>query len=306
MKLHSLAFLTLTFPVFAASPPAADREAILAMAGTHTVHFHFQEHTPVAEDYQLAPKAYDEEATEVIEIVEDTPTRIALQHLLVVKGKDDAPMVIKHWAQIWTWEDTRLIDYCGEDQIHDWAIVELTPEQAAGTWTQLVTQVDDTPRYEGYGKWIHSRGESSWKSNATRRPLPRREYTTRDDYDYLIVTNRHTLTHDGWVHYQDNRKIVDRGDAPAQVLCFETGINTYTRTESPLTEVAKSWWQQHGDFWDGVREFWSEAQDAAPASFSYTTSKDGKSLSKVLDRLQEENASAETVAAELSPFVIAK
>ncbi len=306
MKLHPVAFLSFALPLFAGSPPDADREAILAMAGTHTVNFHFEENTPVAEDYELQPKPYDENATEIVTVVEDTPTRIALQHLLVVQGKENKPMVIKHWAQIWTWEDTRLLDYTGEDQIHDWNIVHITPEQAAGTWTQLVTQVDDTPRYEGYGKWIHARGESSWESSLTRRPLPRREYTKRDDYDYLLVTNRHTLTNEGWVHFQDNRKVVDREDEPVQVLCFETGINTYTRTESPFTEVAMNWWKEHGEFWDGVRNFWSESQDKASELFSYTTSKNDKSLSKLLDQLQKDNASAETVAAELTPFVIAK
>ena len=296
----------LSLPLLAAEPPAADRQAILAMAGTFQVDFHFHETAAVAADYKLKSKAYTEEATEIVKVVEDSPARIALQHLLVVEGKDGKPMVIKHWAQIWSWQDTHILDYSGEEELHEWDVLTLTPEEAAGTWSQLVTQVDDTPRYEGFGKWIHARGESSWESSPTRRPLPRREYSVRDDYDYLLGTNRHSLTKDGWVHFQDNRKVVDRGGEEARVLCFETGLNTYSRKTSDLTDDALGWWEKHGEFWDGVREFWRQSGERAPAFFAYTESKNGESLGKLIGRLEKENASRDTITNALAPFVIAK
>jgi hypothetical protein len=302
-----IALAATTSLAFAAEPPAKDRQAILAMAGTHAVTFEFHETAAIAPGYQLRKKPYRESATEVVTIAEDTPTRIALQHLLVVPGKEGKePHVIKHWAQIWTWQDIELLDYCGSEEDHLWRKIRLTPEQAAGTWSQLVTQIDDTPRYEGYGRWIHENGESSWQSGPTHRPLPRREYSKRDDYDYLTVTNRHTLTPNGWIHYQDNRKVVDREGEETRVLCFEAGLNSYTRTESPEAAAALAWWNENGDFWDGVRDFWTRSGEQARSTFTYSSHENGEGLSKLLDRLEKEKSAPEAVASALQPYVVSK
>lgn len=303
---HLLILAALALPAFAGGPPAADREAILAMAGTHAVHFKFRETAIIPKGYKEHSEPYDESATEIVKVVENTPERITLQHLLVVRPEDQVPAVIKHWAQIWTWQDTGILDYCGEDGIHEWHRTQLTADQAAGTWSQLVTQTDDTPRYESYGKWNHDHGESSWQSAPTRRPLPRREYTKREDYDYLLVTNRHTLTAGGWLHFQDNRKVIDREDEPARVIAHEVGLNTYTRTESDLTPLALQWWKKHGTFWNGVRHFWHDAAESAPARFSYTTFKDGRSLGELLGSLEEQDAAAPVVSQALQPYVVSK
>jgi hypothetical protein len=302
-----IALITATTPlVLAAAPPDKDRQAILAMAGTHAVTFEFQETAAVATGYKINPKPYHETATEVVTVVEDKPERIALQHLLIVPGKEGKPQVIKHWAQIWSWQDTELLDYCGSEEDHLWKKIDLTPEQAAGTWSQLVTNIDDTPRYEGYAKWVHEDGESSWQSAATRRPLPRREYSKRDDYDYLVVTNRHTLTPGGWIHYQDNRKVVDRDGEEKRVLCFESGLNSYTRTESPEAEVALAWWKENHAFWDGVRNFWLLSGEKAPASFTYSTHQNGEGLSKLIERLEKEKPAPEVLTSALQSYVVSK
>lgn len=301
--LLSTAFTSL---VFAAEPPTKDRQAILAMAGTHSVTFEFHETVAIAQGYKLKKKPYKETATEVVIVVEDTPQRIALQNLLVVPGKEGKPQVIKHWAQVWTWQDTELLDYCGSEDEHLWKKIRLTPEQAVGTWSQLVTNIDDTPRYEGNGKWLHENGESSWQSGPTRRPLPRREYSTRDDYDYLTVTNRHALTPNGWIHYQDNRKVVDREGKDKRVLCYEAGMNIYTRIESPDAGVALAWWKENGTFWDGVRNFWIESVEKAPASFTYSTHQNGEGLSKLFERLEKEKPAPESVTGALQAYVLVK
>lgn len=300
-----LPFLAASSLAFA-GPPAEDREAILAMAGTHSVTFRFEETVAIAPDYKLKKKPYEETATELVQVVEDTPERISLQHLLVVSGKDGKPTVIKHWAQIWTWQDTELLDYSGSEENHEWQRITLTPEQAVGTWSQLVTQIDDTPRYESYGKWVHRNGETYWESEPTRRPLPRREYSKRDDYDYLLVTNRHTVTSNGWVHEQDNRKVVDREGEPVRTLCHEFGINTYARTEAKESKAALAWWSENGRFWDTVRDFWVESGESAPASFAYSTYEDGEGLSKVLKRMEKEKPAPDAIVAALKPFVISK
>jgi hypothetical protein len=82
-----------------------------------------------------------------------------------------------------------------------------------GSWSQSVYQVDDTPRYQGYGNWIHLPNFSSWEGNETWRPLPRREYSTRSDYDVMIGTNIQTITPTGWVHEQNNKKVITANQA---------------------------------------------------------------------------------------------
>lgn len=294
-----LASATLTL----AAPPEQDRQAILKMAGNFRVTFDFEEVVPVAADYKPLSKKYHEEAYEVVTVAEDTPERITLQHLLVV-GSPEKSHVIKHWAQVWTWEDTKLLDYAGSDGDDVWERRVVSAEEAKGKWSQLVTSVDDSPRYEGLGKWVHEAGESSWTSEPTRRPLPRREYEKRDDYDYLLGTNRHTLTSAGWVHFQDNRKVVDR-DGKKVILSFEKGLNQYSHSEDPLSAKATEWWTENSQVWDSIRNFWVEAGEQPGGQFSYRTTKDGVGLSKKFKELEKEKPNAEAVSEALTPYISA-
>jgi len=86
-----------------------DRAAILGMVGEYEVKFHFEETLGFNNDYKLT-KPYDEDAKELVVLVEDSPKRILLQHLLVV-GEST---VIKHWGQIWTFEDRLITQYKGQ------------------------------------------------------------------------------------------------------------------------------------------------------------------------------------------------
>lgn len=284
-----------------ATPPEQDRQAILKMAGNFKVSFDFEETFPVAPDYKPLSKPYHEEALEVVTIAEDTPERITLQHLLVV-GKEGKTHVIKHWAQVWTWEDTRILDYAGSDGTELWLRPAITAEQAQGRWSELVTSVDDTPRYESLGRWVHEFGESSWSSEPTRRPLPRREYEVRDDYDYLIVSNRYSLTPTGWVHSQDNRKVVDRGGKKF-ILSHETGLNQYSRTEDPLAVSATDWWKENATVWNSIRNFWIDAGQQSGASFSYQTTQGGVGLSKKFKELERAKPAQDAVVRALTPYL---
>ncbi|MEM7602931.1 MAG: DUF6607 family protein, partial [Verrucomicrobiota bacterium] len=163
-----LGVLLLSQQAFAEGPPEEDRDAILAMAGEFEVLFNFEEVVALQPDYKLKD-SYQETATEMVVVVKNSPEQIVLQHILSVgSGK----RIVKHWKQVWTWEDTRLVEFQGREQ---WKVREVDPAEVEGTWTQLVTQVDDSPRYESYGKWEHDAGYSRWESGKTARPLPRRE-----------------------------------------------------------------------------------------------------------------------------------
>ena len=247
--------------------PEQDRAAIRAMAGDYQVQFRFEETAACVEGYQLRP-VYLADATESVRVIEDRGDFISLQHILVLDGGfHGPPKIIKHWRQDWTWQDTELLEFRGRERfVHR----KLTPAQVAGTWTQAVYQTSDQPRYESYGRWSHIGTTSSWVSEETWRPLPRREATKRDDYQVVLCRNIHTITAQGWIHEQENRKLVlDDAGRPQRVLVLEHGINTYVHTDSEAALVdfseADRYWAATAEYWAEVRKAWRDEIQAAPA-----------------------------------------
>jgi len=261
----------------AGEPAPQDRAAILAMAGTFTVDFHFQETVAFEAGYEPKP-AYDAAGMELVSVLEDTGTKIVLQHVLQTEHG-----IVKHWRQDWLYENDTLWEYKGD---HSWRKRVLPREQVAGTWTQRVFQVDDSPRYESFGRWQHRGNLSEWESAPTDRPVPRRDATKRDDYNILAARNRHALTLTGWVHEQDNVKLHREGEKRRYIV-REVGVNRYDRTLATNCEKADRWWQEHSGFWQEVRGAWDEVL-AANQEIRLARELDGKSLFKNLSEIGEE------------------
>ena len=228
-----------------------DRAAILAMQGDYAVTFDFRETVPVAAGYDLAePKVTP--AREVVIVVEDTGDFIMLQHLLVV-GDADEPFIVKHWRQDWRYEPDTMLAFQGHD---DWTVEDVPDAEAAGAWSQTVYQVDDSPRYAAVAPWRHDAdGVSTWEPPVSWRPLPRRDDTTRDDYDAIAAVNRHTITPWGWTHEQDNSKIVIADDGSVHELVREVGVNTYRETELANAGAAHDYWDATQAYWAMVRGY---------------------------------------------------
>ncbi len=229
-----------------------DREAIRKLAGEFWVDFHFEETIPLRDGYKLAP-AYETAGRELVVVVEDNPTRIVLQHILVVPTADK-PKAIKHWREDWQFEDADLLEFRGKRL---WERRQVNRTEVTCHWSQAVFEVDDAPRYEALGRWQHGAGNSTWTSNTTWRPLPRREYTKRSDYDVLVGVNRITVTPEGWAHEQDNEKLAltERRES----LVREIGINRYIRSPDESLAAASAYWQQTRAYWQLVREEWARA-----------------------------------------------
>ncbi|MEM9481127.1 MAG: DUF6607 family protein [Verrucomicrobiota bacterium] len=232
----------------AESKLAKDRKAILAMAGDFLVTFEFEETFSLHEDYKLR-KPYREYASETVKVMIDKPHHISLQHILL---DEDTGRIVKHWKQEWIYEDTEISKYEGGQT---WTVENISKKEAKGTWSQRVYQVDDTPRYESYGKWVHEGGVSQWTSKLTRRPLPRREHTKRDDYEVMMAVNRHTLTPRGWMHEQDNYKQVSV-DGP--ILCREIGLNEYEYTTDVDFSTVNEFWEKTEEFWHHLTAKWND------------------------------------------------
>jgi len=234
-----------------------DRKAILAMAGDFDVTFDFRETVALTPGYELKkPKVSG--ADEIVRVVEDRGDFISLQQILVMKMGDDT-IVTKHWRQDWQYEPASVLVFIGGNA---WETRKVPASLSAGKWSQTVYQVEDSPRYGAVGAWTHSNGLSQWSPPAEMRPLPRRDMTTRKDYDAVLAVNRHTITPFGWVQEEDNSKLVLRGDH--HVLAREIGVNTYKRT-NPLPKDGDDYWNATKDFWAAVRGEWSRLEKSSPA-----------------------------------------
>jgi hypothetical protein len=225
------------------------------MAGEFEVSFEFDETVSLRTGYQLKPPQRSK-ATELVEVIEDTGKHIVIQHLLVLGDKH---MVVKHWRQDWSYESPLVWEFNGQRR---WEARELTAEQTRGTWQQAVFEVDDSPRYASIGRWRHVGKVSSWTSAETWRPLPRREYTKRSDYDVLLGVNRHTITPDGWVHEQDNTKLDTTDTTGEPMLAREIGRNIYRRTTAYDFSAGRDYWKKTSGFWATVRQDWQDALSA--------------------------------------------
>lgn len=225
-----------------------DRQAILAMAGDYKVTFDFEETVAFVDGYEL-PEPYITGGYESVRVIEDRGDFISLQHILVVGGKDKFP--VKHWRQDWYYEPDTVLTFIGGNA---WSHRPVSAQDRKGKWSQIVYQVDDAPRYGAIAAWSHDRGASTWTPPAEWRPLPRRDATKRDDYHAIDAVNRHAITPFGWVHEQDNSKLVLTGKE--QILVREIGVNTYIRDDSYEVAVAEDYWAATETFWAGVREKW--------------------------------------------------
>lgn len=227
--------------------PAADKQAIRDHCGCFDVTYQFTETVGLAPGYQpKKPKRVG--GLEWIEVDGERPDAIFLQHILVVPGG-----ALKHWRQEWTYEPKDLFDFKGDGL---WEKRRLSPEEARGKWVQRVYEVDDSPRYEGLGPWVHADGKNYWESEAWA-PLPRREYTTRSDYNVLVRHNRQQLTDFGWIHEQENQKLKVEGSQRTP-LVIEKGLNTYRRVEDSRCDAARRWWQENKTAWHEVQDVWRE------------------------------------------------
>ncbi|MFT6934230.1 MAG: hypothetical protein ACJAUQ_000615 [Maribacter sp.] len=231
-----------------------DAEAIKEMCGCYAVTFNFAETFNYSTDTLYKPSKYKvDKALEWAGLVSDDDGKIVIQHILQV-GNPAKPMIVKHWRQDWLYENTDLYTYNGDNH---WKYEKKQADEVAGQWTQKVFQVDDSPRYEGTASWVHVDGKSYWE-NTTPAPLPRREYTTRGDYNITLRGNRHEITDNGWVHDQDNAKIIRKENAEDVVLAMEKGYNTYVKVPDSRCQAAADWFTKEHDKWVTVRSKWDE------------------------------------------------
>src|SRR3546814_18522530 len=101
-------------------------------------------------------------------------------------------------------------------------VFNVTATTETNTYLHTLSLHDALPNYNGI---------ATWASDLTARPLPLREYTSRDDYNVLIGINRHTITPNGWTHEQFNTKVLRKPDGSQVELAREFGLNDYQKVD---------------------------------------------------------------------------
>ncbi|HWK75791.1 MAG TPA: DUF6607 family protein [Povalibacter sp.] len=234
-----------------------DRRAILAMAGDYRVSFDFLEVAAFTGDGSRA-RPYQSWGTERVFVDRNEPQHVSLVHVLEMHvigqdGKPMEPMVTKHWRQDWRYEPAYVVEYQGGER---WVRRELAAAERQGKWSQTVYQVDEAPRYGALGRWEHSAAFSSWISNDTARPLPRREWSVRKDYDVLRGTNRHTIVPTGWLQEENNLKAATGAAVP--YVGREYGVARYERIRDKYFTEAAKYYESTRAYWNEVLAVWDE------------------------------------------------
>lgn len=265
--LLTICMLLMSIIAFGQKKKKQDQKAIKEMCGCYEVTFEFAETFSPDKDYQFHDN-YKSGGLEWVQLVEDEPNKISMQHLLIV-GES---AIVKHWRQDWLYQNTRLYSY---DKDRTWTPLSLPKWQVKGQWTQKVYQVDDGLRYEGSGSWVHLDGRHYWE-NTSNAPLPRREYSKRSDYNVMVRTNRHELTNFGWLHEQDNDKVL-RTDSGDKIIAREKGWNTYKKVDDRECKAAQDWWAKNAQYWADVRKVWNELY-ASKSTLSFVGKIEDKAL----------------------------
>lgn len=231
-----------------------DIKSIKEMCGCFEIRFNFAETFVKTGDENYKPsKNYSSRGLEWAQLITDNKNEISIQHILI-SGSKERPYIIKHWRQDWLYQNTDFYIY---NYNNNWNYVKKNKKEVKGQWTQKVFQVDDSPRYEGSGSWVHVDGKSYWE-NTTSAPLPRREYSKRSDYNVMERGNRQEISLTGWVHDQNNKKINRKNGNKDIVLAHEKGHNNYVKVEDSKCESAVKWWVENENKWKNVRNKWEE------------------------------------------------
>ncbi len=296
-KMKQFVILPMLLLVFFSTPAQSkkkqDQNAIKTMCGCYEVTFNFAETFAYVNDSTYIPsKEKHDKAIEWVQLVEDSKNKIVMQHLLIV-GNPVSPHIVKHWRQDWAYQNTKLYQY---EHDNTWNFVNLPKKQVKGQWTQRVFQVDDSPRYEGSATWVHLDGKSYWE-NQTSAPLPRREYTIRSDYNVTLRRNRHEITNYGWLHEQDNDKVLRENSKTDVVIAQEKGYNTYVKVDDARCKAAQDYWKQNQNKWAIVRAKW-DAVFARDKNLTLEEKVDSKALYKYL--LDDDNYNT---AEQINPII---
>ena len=248
------------------------KKVVDKLCGCFEVSFKYAETFSPNPDYKYHEREEIGGTAELALPIEVSDKKIVIQHLLIVSPTT----IVKHWREEWTYENPIIWKYKGD---RTWVKETVPAEEVKGKWTQTVWEVADEPRYQGFSQFVNLDGKTIWQ-NTTDAPLPRREYSVRSDYNILKRTNRMNITDSGYLHEQDNQKII-RTNGTDKLLVEEKGLNSYKRIDEKECAAAKTYWEKNGAYWGKVRKIWAD-YISTHNSISLKNKIDGKLLHEYL------------------------
>lgn len=279
----------------AAAQGSNGKQNMEKLCGCFNVEFKYAETFSPDKNYKFHEREKISAGKEMAMPIEISDKKIVIQHLLIVSDST----IIKHWREEWTYENPVVWNFKGDNT---WEKQVLTPAQVKGNWTQTVWEVSDAPRYQGSSNWVTSNGKNFWQ-NTTDAPLPRREYSQRSDYNILKRQNTIIITDTGWIHDQDNQKIIRTGNTD-KLLVEEKGINSYKRMDSTKCAAAKIFWKNNELYWTKVRLAWDKY--FVGHSILYLRSEvDGMLMHNYLNEQSDEFAAGKIKESELDKSIMA-
>jgi hypothetical protein len=262
--------LAISLGILAQNP--GDKKIIDKLCGCFEINFKYAETFSPDPDYKYRERDETGGTAELALPIEISDKKIVIQHLLIVGVNS----VVKHWREEWSYENPFIWKYQGD---RTWVKETVPAGQVKGKWTQSVWEVADEPRYQGFSQFVNLDGKIIWQ-NTTDAPLPRREYSVRNDYNILKRTNRLNITDSGYFHEQDNQKII-RSNGTDKLLVEEKGLNSYKRIDEKECAAAKEYWEKNKDYWGHVRRIWTDYINTHD-SISLKNKMDGKFLHEYL------------------------
>jgi hypothetical protein len=272
------------------------KKVVDKLCGCFEVAFKYAETFSPNPDYKYHDREEIGGTAELALPIEVSDKKIVIQHLLIVSPTT----IVKHWREEWTYENPIIWKYKGD---RTWVKETLPADQVKGKWTQTVWEVADEPRYQGYSQFVNLDGKIIWQ-NTTYAPLPRREYSVRSDYNILRRTNRLNITDSGYIHEQDNEKII-RSEIADKLLVQEKGINSYKRVADTACNAGKIYWEKNKRYWDKVRQIWAD-YISTQTSISLKSKVEGKLLHEYLINLSKEYAAKKISDADIDTKIKAE
>lgn len=247
-------FLSLIFSLskFGFATVEFDKNAIKNMGGCYEVNYYFKETESLKPGYEIVKEPYRARGIEYIAVEEKDNRTIELQHILKISDNS----YLKHWRQVWTYEPDKYVQFKGLDK---WSVISGI---YLGKWSQEVFQVDDSPRYGCVALWQHGDEASSWTCQSWS-PLPRREFSRRNDYNVLDRQNSHIVFSNGWRHEQSNTKLIFDGQS-IEPLAKEIGRNEYKKISDARCGEAEAYWLKIKPIWQVIQEMWSHILEHHP------------------------------------------
>jgi len=155
------------------------------------------------------------------------------------------------------------------------------------SWSQIVYQTDDSPRYGAVGRWTFDNDVAEWTSQETLRPLARRDAVRHPPYDRYVAVNRHAITPTGWVQEEDNAKVGTK-DGRTVTFTHETVVNSYNRATGFPIAAADDYWAATKDYWAKVRADWDAVLAANKQLVVPEVAEDGSSTGAKLGDLADD------------------